>query len=108
MLVLRELLQCPQSVKLVRIAWINNISGQIYAAILVKRVGQNRGPLRQWQRDVGAFQQCKRTVGRAIGRHNCQRRPADGDASNSRRDVTNLKKVDLRVRIGPGRKGGEG
>ena len=101
----QELL-CPQNVKLTRITWVDNIGGQIYAAAAVKGVGENVCPLRQWQGHVGVLQQYISAFGWAIGRHNCQRRPANGDAGNSGRgDVTNLKKVDLRAGTRSGGKG---
>ena len=59
---------CPQSVKFLRITWINNIRGQSQVAAPVKGVGQNGCPLRPWQRQIGAFQQHIGAIRWAIGR----------------------------------------
>ena len=95
-----ELLLCPQDIKLSRIAWIHHVAGQSYVATAVKGAGQSLRPLRHWQRHARALQQYKVAICWATGRSNCQHRPAYGDAGNSRRDVTYLKKIDLGRAVG--------
>ena len=94
-----------------RITWIYNIGGQRYVAVRIKGAARNLGPLRPWQRHIGALQQHKGRIRGAVGRRNGQHRPADSHTGNGWRrnncggDVTHLKQVDLRAGVGSRRRG---
>ena len=100
-----------QNVELTQFGWNHNICGEAHRASGIKRVGQDRRPLRQRQREVSACEQCESAVGRPILSRNSQGSTADYDAGNrglrddGRANVANLKEVDLWIRVRPGGKG---
>src|SRR5258706_15440299 len=99
-----------QNVELTQFGWIHNICGEAHRASGIKRVGQDRRPLRQRQREVNACEQCESAVGRPVLSRNCQSWAADGDAGNRwlrdnrRGNVANLKQINLRIRVWSGGK----